>query len=88
LFSFGWRKGHQWDFLAWTPLLALPLLFALTLGGAVAASDLEGYEKPEDLLREEGLFKQLKRALIENAPARFPYTETYHGDITHRSLPT
>jgi putative transposase len=28
---------------------------------------LAGYEKPEDLLGEEGLFKQLKRALIERA---------------------
>jgi hypothetical protein len=73
-------------------LLALPLLFALTLGALSLLVTwrvlLEGYEKPEDLLGEEGLFKQLKRALIENAPARFPYTETYHGDITHRSLPT
>jgi hypothetical protein len=56
-------------------LLALPLLFALTLGALSLLVTwrvlLEGYEKPEDLLREEGLFKQLKRALIENAPARF-----------------
>src|ERR1700750_813527 len=28
---------------------------------------LSGYEKPEDLLGEEGLFKQLKKALIERA---------------------
>ena len=28
---------------------------------------LKGYEKPEDLLGEEGLFKQLKKALIEKA---------------------
>jgi transposase-like protein len=28
---------------------------------------LAGYEKPEDLLGEEGLFKQLKKALLERA---------------------
>jgi hypothetical protein len=28
---------------------------------------LSGYEKPEDLLGEEGLFKQLKKALLERA---------------------
>ena len=28
---------------------------------------LSGYEKPEDLLGEEGLFKELKKALIERA---------------------
>lgn len=29
---------------------------------------LSGYEKAEDLLGEEELFKQLKRALLERAP--------------------
>jgi hypothetical protein len=29
---------------------------------------LSGYEKPEDLLGEDGLFKQLKKALLERAP--------------------
>ena len=29
---------------------------------------LAGYEKPEDLLGEDGLFKQLKKALLERAP--------------------
>ena len=28
---------------------------------------LAGYEKPEDLLGEDGLFKQLKKALLERA---------------------
>ena len=28
---------------------------------------LSGYEKPEDLLGEDGLFKQLKKALLERA---------------------
>lgn len=28
---------------------------------------LKGYEKPEDLLGEEGLFKQLKKVLLEKA---------------------
>src|SRR5215467_9681973 len=28
---------------------------------------LSGYEKPEDLLGDEGLFKQLKKALLERA---------------------
>ena len=28
---------------------------------------LAGYEKPEDLLGEKGLFKQLKKALLERA---------------------
>lgn len=28
---------------------------------------LTDYEKPEDLLGEEGLFKQLKKALLERA---------------------
>jgi hypothetical protein len=28
---------------------------------------LFGYEKPEDLLAEEGLFKQLKKALLERS---------------------
>src|SRR6202165_4590809 len=28
---------------------------------------LTGYEKPEDLLGEDGLFKQLKKALLERA---------------------
>src|SRR4030081_1589203 len=28
---------------------------------------LAGYEKPEDLLGEEGLFKRLKKALLERA---------------------
>src|SRR6476659_6956246 len=28
---------------------------------------LSGYEKPEDLLGEQGLFKQLKKALLERA---------------------
>jgi putative transposase len=30
-------------------------------------ASLAGYEKPEDLLGEAGLFKQLKRALLERA---------------------
>ena len=28
---------------------------------------LAGYEKPEDLLGEQGLFRQLKKALLERA---------------------
>ena len=28
---------------------------------------LAGYERPEDLLGEEGLFRQLKKALLERA---------------------
>jgi transposase-like protein len=28
---------------------------------------LAGYEKPEDLLGEDGLFKELKKALLERA---------------------
>ena len=31
---------------------------------------LAGYEKPEDLLGEDGLFKQLKKALLEQALGR------------------
>jgi hypothetical protein len=31
---------------------------------------LAGYEKPEDLLGEEGLFKRLKKALLERALGR------------------
>ena len=30
---------------------------------------LSGYEKPEDLLGEEGLFRQLKEALLKRALA-------------------
>ena len=30
---------------------------------------LSDYETPEDLLGDEGLFKQLKKALLERAPS-------------------
>jgi transposase-like protein len=36
---------------------------------------LAGYEKPEDLLGEDGLFKQLKKALLERALG---------AELTHR----
>jgi putative transposase len=36
---------------------------------------LAGYEKPEDLLGEDGLFKQLKKALLERA---------WGAELTHR----
>ena len=38
-----------------------------TLGPELLGELLRDYEKPEDLLGEERLFKQLKKALLERA---------------------
>jgi len=45
--------------LTWPLLQRLPLNYSINL--------LANYQKPEDLTGEEGLFKQLKKALIERA---------------------
>jgi len=44
---------------------------------------LAGYEKPEDLLGEEGLFKQLKKALLERALG----AELTHHLVMRRAIP-
>jgi transposase-like protein len=42
---------------------------------STASHPAAGYEKPEDLLGEDGLFKQLKKALLERALG---------AELTHR----
>ncbi len=43
---------------------------------------LSGYEKPEDLLGEDGLFIQLKKALLERALG----AELTHHSATRRAI--
>jgi putative transposase len=40
---------------------------AQTIGDEVIEELLQGYSRPEDLLGEDGLFKQLKKRLVERA---------------------